>query len=177
MKIQGTKEAFLRMLGERGVYKKIGVSRSTANNWKRALIGDDPNNIPTVNRMEDALNQYGAVVISEKIWKLPDSKSNFTMIQLSNVLVELEVPKNILYNAEVPVSYYDEGWRNAGVAHLKRQGHSLYADIKLFKDISYKLTYPKTAIDNELLHSVLLLNKKENVHEKVKPLGHKAYRK
>jgi hypothetical protein len=71
MKISGTKEAFIQVLSERGVYRKLGVERSTTSNWKRALEGKDEKNMPTLDKMEEMLAQYGAVVLSEKIWKLP----------------------------------------------------------------------------------------------------------
>lgn len=73
MEITGTREAFLYMLDERGVYKKLGVSISRVSNWKRALAGIDDNNKPTLDKMEEMLERYGAAVAREKVWKFKKS--------------------------------------------------------------------------------------------------------
>ena len=62
MEVTGTKRAFLQMIKERGVYKKLGVSMPTVSNWKR-----NPNRV-TLDKMEEMLLKYGATVIQEKIW-------------------------------------------------------------------------------------------------------------
>lgn len=64
MEVTGTKEAFLQMLSERGVYKKLGVSMSTVSNWKR-----DPDRV-TLDKMEEILLRFGATVVHEKVWKV-----------------------------------------------------------------------------------------------------------
>ena len=64
MDVVGTKAAFLAMLKERGVYKKLGVDRSTVSNWKRK-----PESV-TLDKMEEMLLRYGATVVQEKIWRV-----------------------------------------------------------------------------------------------------------
>lgn len=70
-KITGTKEAFLTMLQETAVYKKLGVSHSTVSNWKRSLEGVGTQAPPTLDKMEEMLLRYGATVAREKEWKMP----------------------------------------------------------------------------------------------------------
>lgn len=72
MQITGTKEAFLHMLEQRGVYKKIGMSRSRVSNWKRALTGVDESNKPSIEKMEEMLERFGAKVKQDKVWILED---------------------------------------------------------------------------------------------------------
>jgi hypothetical protein len=67
MQITGTKEAFLKMLSERGVYKKLGVDRSTVSNWRQYL--SDGKGIST-DKMEEMLLRYGATVKQDKVWEL-----------------------------------------------------------------------------------------------------------
>lgn len=64
-RITGTREAFSAMLQERGVYKKLGVTRATANNYKRYL--KEGKSI-SLDKMEEMLLKYGAAVIQDKIW-------------------------------------------------------------------------------------------------------------
>jgi transposase len=66
MEIKGTKEAFVQMLSERGVYKKLGVDRSTVANWKTYL--KEGRSI-SLDKMEEMLLKYGASVVQEKVWK------------------------------------------------------------------------------------------------------------
>ena len=71
MKIIGTKEAFLAMISERGVYNKLGVDRSTVSTWKRTMDGTDTRNSPpSLDKMEEMLLRYGALVVKEKVWRL-----------------------------------------------------------------------------------------------------------
>ncbi len=71
MEITGTKPAFVKMLLERGVYKKLDVNRSNVSNWRRALNGLDERNMPSVELMERMLQKYGASVVQEKVSDLP----------------------------------------------------------------------------------------------------------
>lgn len=59
----------MALISERGIYKKLGVDRSTVSNWKRALAGQDPRNTPSLGKMEEMLKRYGAIVIKEKVWQ------------------------------------------------------------------------------------------------------------
>lgn len=67
MEVKGTKEAFVQMLSERGVYKKLGVDRSTVANWKTYL--KEGRSI-SLDKMEEMLLKYGASVVQEKVWKV-----------------------------------------------------------------------------------------------------------
>lgn len=72
MQIEGTKQAFTLLLNTRGIYKVIGVERSTVSSWKiRMREGDGV----SLEKMEEILLTVGAMVIQEKIWKLPDNFS------------------------------------------------------------------------------------------------------
>jgi hypothetical protein len=70
MTFESTPQAFMALINERGIYKKLGVDRSTVSNWKRALAGQDRRNMPSLDKMEEILGRYGAKVISEKIWQI-----------------------------------------------------------------------------------------------------------
>lgn len=70
MTIESTPQAFITLLNERGIYKKLGVDRSTVSNWKRALTGHDRRNMPSLDKMEEMLSKYGAKVVSEKVWQI-----------------------------------------------------------------------------------------------------------
>ena len=67
----GTREAFLTMISERGVSNKLGIDRSVVSNWNRAMVGKvKDRSIPTLDKMEEMLLKYGAVVKQDKIWEL-----------------------------------------------------------------------------------------------------------
>lgn len=68
MKITGTKKAFLKMVSKRGIYKELGVDRSTVSNWKRALKCKTNNYSTSTDKMEQMLLIGGAKVVSDKIW-------------------------------------------------------------------------------------------------------------
>lgn len=175
MEITGTREAFLRMLSERGVYRKLAVSRSTANNWKRAILGDDLKNIPTLDRMEELLNKFGAFVQTEKVWQMPVLKNSIMFTEIKNVLVSNST-ESVRYNAETFVSYFDGiYWRSAGIANIRKDHAVLKADIKLFKDFSFETKYPKIALHEDYLHSILLIDAADHAEAGIKPLGHKSY--
>lgn len=70
MTIESTPQAFSTLIRERGIYKKLGVDRSTVSNWRRALAGYDHRNMPSLDKMEEMLMKYGAKVINEKVWQL-----------------------------------------------------------------------------------------------------------
>jgi hypothetical protein len=176
MNVHGTREAFMRMLSERGVYKKIGVSRTTANNWKRAILGDDLRNIPTINKMENLLNKFGAFVITEKVWEMPETKRPVMLTEIRNVIVSNNKPHGAKYNAEIFVSYHDgQYWRSAGIANLIEEEGKLKANIKLFKQFPYENKYPKIALHEEHLHSILLIDSAAEAEPGIKPLGYEHY--
>ncbi len=65
-----TKEAFIKMISNRGVYKTLGVDRSTVSVWKLSIAGKIDRQPPTTDKMEEMLLRYGATIVTEKIWKL-----------------------------------------------------------------------------------------------------------
>jgi len=70
MTIKSTPSAFAALISERGIYRKLGVDRSTVSNWKRALAGQDHRNMPSLDKMEAILKKCGAKVINEKVWQI-----------------------------------------------------------------------------------------------------------
>ncbi|MBD0288517.1 MAG: hypothetical protein M3342_06025 [Bacteroidota bacterium] len=56
------------MIDNRGVYKKLGVSRSTVATWKIYL---KEGKSLSLDKMEEMLDKYGATVVKEKVWELP----------------------------------------------------------------------------------------------------------
>lgn len=70
MEIIGTKQAFLKMLSEKNVCKKLKIGKATVSNWKRSLTLDIDRNPPTLDKMEEMLLKYGAKVEKEKVWIL-----------------------------------------------------------------------------------------------------------
>ncbi len=68
MHITGTRTAFLKMTAERGVYKKLGVERSTVANWKKQLSENGKG--VSLDKMEEMLLKYGASVVQEKVWDI-----------------------------------------------------------------------------------------------------------
>ncbi|MBD0353538.1 MAG: hypothetical protein ICV65_20530 [Flavisolibacter sp.] len=68
MKVAGTRKAFATMIDNRGVYKKLGVSRSTVATWKIYL---KEGKSLSLDKMEEMLDKYGATVVKEKVWELP----------------------------------------------------------------------------------------------------------
>lgn len=68
MKITGTREAFAAILEERGVYRKLGVERSTVATYKAYLR--EGKGI-SIEKMEEMLLRYGATIWKERIWDIP----------------------------------------------------------------------------------------------------------
>lgn len=64
--VTGTREAFRRMLEERGVSNKLDVDRSTVSNWKVYLREGKK---ISLEKMEEMLQRYGAKVVRDKIWE------------------------------------------------------------------------------------------------------------
>ncbi len=68
MKVTGTKEAFEKLISERGVFHKLGVDKATVANWKRYV--QEGKSI-SLDKMEEMLLRAGATVVKEKVWNLP----------------------------------------------------------------------------------------------------------
>lgn len=67
MEVVGTRKAFETMISERGVYKKLGVDRSTVASWKIYL---KQGKSISLDKMEEMLLRYGATVVQEKVWEI-----------------------------------------------------------------------------------------------------------
>lgn len=67
MVVSGRKEAFLKMLSERGVYKKLGVDRVTVSTWKIRLAKGET---VSEEKMKEMLFRYGATLEREEAWKI-----------------------------------------------------------------------------------------------------------
>lgn len=67
MQVEGTRAAFEHLISERGVYKRLGVDRSTVAGWKIYLR--DGKSI-SLDKMEEMLLKAGAKVVQEKVWKI-----------------------------------------------------------------------------------------------------------
>lgn len=67
MEIEGTREAFAAMIQERGIFRRLGVERSTVATWKMYLR--DGKKI-SLDKMEEMLIKGGAAVKQEKIWEV-----------------------------------------------------------------------------------------------------------
>lgn len=61
----------MTVLQERGVYKKLGITVSTVSNLRRAMERED-SRIPSLDKMEEMLANFGATILQEKVWELPD---------------------------------------------------------------------------------------------------------
>jgi hypothetical protein len=69
MQVEGTKEAFAKMISERGVYKRLGVDVTTVSNWKIYLRQGKS---ISLDKMEEMLIRGGATVVQEKIWDIAE---------------------------------------------------------------------------------------------------------
>lgn len=75
--IEGTRSAFEAMISERGVYKKLGVERSTVSTWKIYLR--EGKSI-SLEKMEEMLIKGGATVVQDKVWKVVNLQAKFAPI-------------------------------------------------------------------------------------------------
>lgn len=73
MKIDGTRAAFAAMLKVKGVHNILGESRFTVSNYRKYL--KEGRSI-SLDKMEEMLLRYGAKVVKEKQWKLPNYPYN-----------------------------------------------------------------------------------------------------
>lgn len=67
MQIEGTKAAFTALISERGIYKRLGVERSTVSGWKAYLR--EGKSI-SLDKMEEMLLKAGAKVVQPVIWEV-----------------------------------------------------------------------------------------------------------
>jgi len=67
MQITGRRAAFEAMLQERGVYKKLGVERSTVSSWKIRLKSGES---ISEDKMKEMLLRYGYSIVQEEVWEV-----------------------------------------------------------------------------------------------------------
>jgi hypothetical protein len=71
MRVEGTRVAFETLISERGIYKRLGVERSTVATWKIYLR--EGKSI-SLDKMEEMLIKAGATVAQEKVWVIDEPK-------------------------------------------------------------------------------------------------------
>jgi hypothetical protein len=71
MQVEGTRQAFEMMIQERGIYKKLGVERSTVAGWKIYLR--EGKSI-SLDKMKEMLIKAGAIIVQEKVWNIIEPK-------------------------------------------------------------------------------------------------------
>ena len=67
MQVVGRREAFEAMLQERGVYKKLGVDRSTVAGWKTRLR---EGKLLSEDKMKEMLFKYGYTIVQDEVWDI-----------------------------------------------------------------------------------------------------------
>jgi hypothetical protein len=70
MVVTGTREAFIKLISERGIYKRLGVKVSTVSSWKLYL---KQGKSISLDKMEEMLLKAGAIVVQEKVWEVTGS--------------------------------------------------------------------------------------------------------
>lgn len=71
MQIEGTKEAFAKMISERGISHRLGVDKRTVAGWKIYL---KQGKSISLDKMEEMLIKAGATVAQEKVWDIVKPK-------------------------------------------------------------------------------------------------------
>ena len=71
--ITTTKKAFAELIAEPASSERLGVARSRVSEWKAWLRGDGGKAI-SLEKMEELLEKAGAVVVQEKVWRMPEKK-------------------------------------------------------------------------------------------------------
>lgn len=71
MQVEGTRAAFEAMISKRGIFHKLGVSKSTVAGWKIYLR--EGKSI-SLDKMEEMLIKGGATVTQEKVWEILETK-------------------------------------------------------------------------------------------------------
>lgn len=64
--IQGTQEAFLTLINQKGFAKRYDYGKSAVSCWKKYV----ENGKLTIDKMEEVLTKCGAVKSQDTIWKL-----------------------------------------------------------------------------------------------------------
>ncbi len=63
-----TKEAFVKLISERGVYKRLGVTKGYIGFVKDQIKKEEPK-YPSIDTMEKMLEKAGFKVVQEKEWE------------------------------------------------------------------------------------------------------------
>lgn len=69
MDVTGTRAAFEALLNQKGIAKKLGLNKSTVSTLKKRLENGEG---VTLDKMEEILQLAGAVVVQEKVFRLPE---------------------------------------------------------------------------------------------------------
>jgi DNA-binding transcriptional regulator YiaG len=64
MQVEGTRMAFLKVVGEPGFAARHGLSKTDVSNWKAGR------RVPTLDKMEEVLCMAGATIVQEKVWEV-----------------------------------------------------------------------------------------------------------
>jgi len=65
-----TEEAFKHVIGQSDCHAKTGVSHTLISQYRRWLKDGSYRTKPSIEKMEEMLLKYGAVVKQDKIWEL-----------------------------------------------------------------------------------------------------------
>jgi hypothetical protein len=144
MEIVGTKAAFLKMLEDFDLHKKLEISRSTVANYKRIMeTGDTSNGDITLNKMEQMLEKYGAVVAQEKAWK-------FSSVPTIHPVVHLNAQSgNFLFFVCANNAYaniLDNMMDDFSLTYKMNEEGDAYFTLRLASQISYQFTGKRSLI-------------------------------
>jgi len=100
MEITGTREAFRALINIRGIYKIIGVDRSTVAGWKTRLTNEEG---LTSDKMEEVLSKAGLTYKDEPVWQFPEGMLNFkiAMFDFHRQVAQAEI------GTEITVDYLE----------------------------------------------------------------------
>jgi len=90
MEVVGTRVAFETLINQRGIYKLLGVERSTVGTWKIYLR--EGKSI-SLDKMEEMLLKSGSTFKNERIWNIPTPATigfKSSMIEFHDQLRDVE---------------------------------------------------------------------------------------
>ena len=115
MQIAGTRQAFAEMIKVRGIYKRLGVERSTVSTWK--IYIREGKNI-SLDKMEEMLIKGGSTVVSDIQWQIPDPTFRENMIDFHDELEGMKDGDTLTVDYRPHVS--EILVKNAIVRHLEK---------------------------------------------------------
>lgn len=65
-----TIQAFKHVISQRDCHERTGMSYSIISKYRRWAEGKEDGKKPTIDKMEEIIAAYGAVVVQDKIWKV-----------------------------------------------------------------------------------------------------------